>query len=167
MDTNLIKIAAEKGYHFDNNNNLIGPYKKILHPSLSTKGYPKFTIKINGVYKHLEVHRLKAYFLFGEIIFNKDIEVRHLNGVRTDYSNDNLSYGSRQDNRLDMPKKERIRIALLGASHVRKVTCEQRNEIVLLKKSGLRLIDIAKKFGLKSKGTVSMIINKKGCYSGL
>lgn len=164
MNKNIILVAKEKGYHFDKDNNLIGASKKVLHPSLGTNGYPRVTIRINGLYKHLEIHRLKAYFLFGEIIFNKGIEVRHLNGIKADYSDNNISFGSRRDNRLDIPKEERIRLSYLGAAHIRKITDNQRIEIISLKKSGLRLIDIAKMYNLKSKGTVSMIINKKRCY---
>lgn len=160
-----ILLAVSRGYHFDNNDNLIGVRNKIMHPSMNAGGYPQFAIVDKSKYLRVSVHRFKAYFLFGDIIFREDYEVRHLNGIKTDWSNKNIAIGTKSDNRQDIPKEIRLKTAVNATSHMRKITEQQRKEIRDLKDSGLRLIDIAKMFGLKSKGTVSMIINKTRCYN--
>jgi hypothetical protein len=160
-----ILLAVSKGYHFDANDNLIGTHKNIIHPRKNNNGYPRFNIKIKGKQISVAVHRLKAYFLYGDLIFREDYEVRHLNGIRADWSNKNIAIGTTHDNRLDMPKEIRLKTAVNATSHMRKITEQQRKEIRDLKDSGLKLIDIAKLYGLKSKGTVSMIINKTRCYN--
>jgi hypothetical protein len=162
---NIIPLAIERGYHFDGDNNLIGVRGKTILPRLSQKGYPRFNIKEGTKYKTVYVHKLKAYFLFGNKIFEKGIEIRHLNGIKTDWSDKNITLGSTTENRYDIPKKVRLERSLKATSCIRKVTEKQREEIRALKNSGLTFIEIAKRYGLKSKGTVSMIINKNRCYS--
>ena len=128
------------------------------------KGYPRFNIKEDNKFKTIEVHKLKAFYLFGNKIFEEGIEVRHLNGIKTDWSDKNISIGSRSDNRFDIPENLRLESAVNATSHIRKISEKQREEIRAIRNTGLTLVEIAKNYGLKSKGTVSMIINKRKCY---
>ncbi len=160
----IIPLAIERGYHFDAYDNIIGIRGGIIRPRLNRQGYPRFNIKEGTKYRTVDVHKLKAYILFGDKIFEPGIEIRHLNGIKTDWSDKNITIGTISENRYDIPQKLRKQMAIRATSFVRKITEKQREEIRSLKDSGYTLVEIAKKFGLKSKGTVSMIVNKSRCY---
>lgn len=56
----------------------------------------------------IKVHRLVAYKKYGDAALADKIDTRHLNGIRTDNSWDNVVIGSRSDNMLDIPPAKRL-----------------------------------------------------------
>ena len=68
---------------------------KQLSIGKSSKGYLSFNIRLSKGSKPTRsfVHRLQAFQKFGEKIFKDGIVVRHLNGVSTDNSYDNIGIG--------------------------------------------------------------------------
>jgi hypothetical protein len=120
LKTKAIIDAFKKGYHFDKNDNVLSPKNKIRKLKIDKQGYPRFSL-ITYDKKHCEilVHRFKAYILYGDIIFKKELCVRHKNNNKLDYSNKNLILGTYSENSLDNPKKDRISRAKHAASFIR------------------------------------------------
>ena len=64
------------------------------------------------------VHRLVGYYKFGEKIFDKNFEIRHLNSNSKDNSFDNIGIGSHSENMLDVDKATRVERAKHATAHI-------------------------------------------------
>ena len=155
----VLKHAVKKGYHFNELNEVIGPMKKPLK-LLESKGYPAINISYNKKVKHLKVHRLKAYFLFGNKIFDKELEVRHKDGDKFNFNDSNIAIGTKSENAFDRPADERRKHAITAASILRKFTKKEIEAIIIRNKNGESLNKLAKEYRV-AKSTLSYIINKK------
>lgn len=112
-----LTFAVNKGYIVDKNG-IVTFNGKERHLSLDRKGYYRFCVQCeDGKKVNLMVHRLQAYQKFGDEIFKPGIVVRHLNGISTDNSYDNIEIGTHSDNMMDKPKDVRVKQAKLAASH--------------------------------------------------
>lgn len=112
-----VLLAYERGYRVLINGVMVNAENKEMNPCVNNKGYKTFTIRIphSRQCKSFLVHRLMAYQKFGDSVFEKGIEVRHLNGSRIDNSFNNIEIGTRSQNAMDVPKTTRDKIALLGS----------------------------------------------------
>lgn len=106
--------AVEKGYTVDNNRNVVGIRGLPLKIWENKCGYYVFSIRVGKKAKTILYHRFLAYFKFGEKMFEKGIEVRHLNGVRTDNCFDNIEIGTHSENMMDKPKHVRQLMAKMS-----------------------------------------------------
>lgn len=151
-----VEIAHLKGYRIDIFGNVIGLKGYPLKVRLSRFGYKTFCLRIHGKVSEIQYHRLAAFQKFGSYMFTKGLEVRHLNGVKTDNSFDNLDLGSHSVNMMDKPASIRISSAKRASSFVKK------HDHAAIKSSfkeiGFKNTMLV--FGIKSKGTMSYIINK-------
>lgn len=119
--------------------------------------YARFSLKGNKV---VIVHKLQAYQKFGEELFRDGVVVRHLNGITTDNSAENISIGSQSENMMDIPEEIRLESSLRAAKVRRKLTWE---EVELLRKdhaSGFTNKELREKYEI-AKSTVSYIVNNK------
>ena len=148
-----------KGYKFDSSNNVLGSRGKILHLS-NDRGYPVITINFNGRIRNIRVHRLKAFFLYGEKIFEQGIDVRHLNGDKMDFSDTNLILGTPSQNSFDRPQKERIEHSKKAADKQKRFNLNEINIIKQKNSQGITSISLAKEYGV-AKSTMSYILNNK------
>lgn len=150
----ITKISVDKGYSVDINGNVFNKDGKQLSIGKSKKGYLSFNIKIEkgGNATRSFVHRLQAYQKFGDKIFEQGIVVRHLNGISTDNSYDNIGIGTHSQNSLDIPKEKRI----INASN----PIHNHVDIINDRKNGYTYKELMCKYGITSKGTLSFIINK-------
>ncbi len=158
-NNDVLKIAVKKGYHFNDKNEVIGPMGKPLRFHYS-KGYPTINIYVNKKIKNLKVHKLKAYFLFGDKVFEEGIETRHLDRNRLNFNDSNISIGTRSENSFDIPEKERKEQAVKAAYKLRKFTKKEIESIINRNKNGESLNKLAKEYK-SAKSTLSYIINKK------
>lgn len=106
------------------------------------------------------VHKLKAFFLYGEELFGAGIEVRHLNGDKNDFRDNNIVLGTRRDNCMDIQPDNRRNHALKGSRKLRKFTFDEAEKIRKLSHRGISGQELAKLYGVR-KSTISYIINKK------
>jgi len=97
-----VVIAYNMGYRVGENGTLYNPQGAPRKSRLGSAGYPRINITSRCRYTFY-LHRLMAYQKFGEKIFEKGMEVRHLNGVKTDNSYDNIAIGTRSQNQMDIP----------------------------------------------------------------
>jgi hypothetical protein len=135
---NLAIIEAfQKGYKIENGEVINHLHKKINF-ILSKKGYPIISVSIWNTRYPVKVHRLAAYQKFGNAIFEKEMQVRHLNGNKLDFSFQNIEIGTSKQNQLDKPIEKRKHAGYLSALRKRKLSIEQateiRNEYLLLTK---------------------------------
>lgn len=155
----LILEAYEKGYRVCSEGKVTGVRGSILTLGKNTKGYYRFQIRYRGKSKGVMVHRLQAYQKFGVEALKPNVVVRHKNGIETDNSYDNILIGSQSENMLD---KGSLQLKL-DASH----PTYNHKLIIEDKKAGLTHKEIMVKYGIKSKSTVSHIINKSLESQGL
>lgn len=150
----ITRISKEKGYSVDKDGNVFNKDGKKIALSVNNKGtgYKSFNIRINGSNPTRSfVHRLQAFQKFGESVFDENLVIRHLNGDSTDNSFENIGIGSLSDNMLDIPKEKRV----VNASN----PTYNHEEVIKDRQNGLTYKEIMEKHGIKSKGTVSFIVN--------
>lgn len=147
-----IKFAADNGYHVTKDGTVLGMKGSPLTTSVK-KGYLQFGVypepRRNGKQHKVwvAVHRLQAFQKFGEDAFQEGIVTRHLNGVKTDNSWDNIEIGTDKDNALDIPEDLRRSRALPCAKKKRQFTDDEVRYIRELRATGLSFLKIAKEMG--------------------
>lgn len=85
-------------------------------------------------------------------MFEEGIVVRHFNGNPLDNSEDNILIGTQSENMQDIPKEKRV----LNASN----PIYNHEDILSDRYSGMTYKEIMLKYNIKSKGTISFIVNK-------
>ena len=132
--------------------------KRKVNTYIGHKGYPEFSFRNNeGISRSMRVHRLVAYQKYGQLMFKKGIEVRHLDGNNKNFLAENISIGTHTENMQDKPKELRIRCALIATSHMK---IHDHKAIVELHNRGLSYKKIMQITGISSKGTLSFIIKQ-------
>ena len=162
--TNRVKCAYDKGYRVDKDGNVIGVSGKILKLYCNHIGkYERLTFSVKCGDKHttIGVHKLMAYQKFGDEALKEGVHVRHLNGISTDNSYDNIAIGTASQNMMDIPEEDRVKHAILASKHIRKFSDEVVAEIKEKHKNGVSYNKLMKEYGISSKGTMSYIINNK------
>lgn len=153
---NIVKIAYQKGYMVDNNGGLVSKTKQVKLKLSS--GYFYFSIRIDKSTRNVAVHRLQAYQKYGEKLFDDCIEVRHLNGIRTDNSWDNIAIGTHSENMMDIPEHIRLANAIYASSFMKKHN--HKDIIQWYINNGKSYKKTMQKFNISSKGTLHFILNK-------
>lgn len=155
--------AYNLGYRIIDQIGAIDPTGKNLK-SYFKKGYPFFWYSSRELGQQaVAFHRLNAYQKFGDLIFQKGIEVRHLNGDKSNFSSSNLEIGTSKDNKADIPKQLRKIYAKSAHLKNRKLSMQDVEKIRLIYQS-------EKKYGFNKKfadiygvsaSTISNIVNNK------
>jgi hypothetical protein len=126
---------------------------------INKEGYPIFSFRFNGKTTPISIHRLQAYQKYGNEMFKDGIVVRHLNGIKTDNSWDNIAIGTHSDNMMDIPEDIRVAKSVYAASFNKKYNSEDvYNYYMNHGKSYKKTMD---KFNISSKGTLHWIIKKE------
>ena len=153
-----IKIASEKGYIVNNNGEVFYKEKKRkLNFKTCKNQYAYFNARINDKPTRIEVHRLQAYQKYGDVIFEKNIVVRHLNGNSKDNSYGNIEIGTQKENILDIPKEKRVEHAKYASSFMKKYSHEDVYEFYQKTKSYKETMEY---FEIPSKNGLFFIIKK-------
>lgn len=157
---NKIKIASEKGYFVTKEGDVYFNGRKRLlryNDNKSKIKYYVFNARINGKSTVIKVHRLQAYQKYGDEIFNDEIVVRHIDGNSLNNNYDNIAIGSNHDNRMDIPKNIRIKMAINASNYMKKYNHEDIYNYYCENKSYKKTME---KFNIASKGTLNFIIKK-------
>jgi len=152
MNKNLIIETTKRGYKVDDLGNVISKFGVKRKLNINNRGYYYFSVRFCDKVRMILVHRLKAYNLFGDALFEKDIEVRHLDGNKLNNSTGNIKIGTHSDNMMDIPKEKRI----LNASNPK----HDHISILKDKENGMSYRKLMDKYNISSKGTISFIVNK-------
>ena len=151
--------AYKKGYYVDDNGNVISPHGRELKLK-NEGGYLRFYM-LSDIYNTtypVSVHRFIAYHKFGESLFLKGIQVRHLDNNSLNNLWDNIDIGTQSENMMDIPRKNRIKKAKLAAKKLRKFTNEEIKTIRKEHQNGIPYSQLIKKYNV-AKSTISYIIN--------
>jgi len=149
-----IEHCYNKGYRISDDGKIISPKGKELKGHCS-KGYLKLALRKGNKIYTISVHRLVAFQKFGQDLFVKGIEVRHLNGNSLDNSKENILLGTHSENMLDISPEVRLEKALNATARCRKYNKELVKEYFKL--HGFK--KAMDHFSITSKGTMSYIIN--------
>lgn len=152
----LFKIeqyAKDHNYVIDENGTLY--HNGNIIKGTLINGYKITHIRINNVLHTLKFHRFQAFCIYGYKIYNSDLVVRHLNNIKTDNSVSNIKLGTYKQNSYDNPKEDRMERALYATSFVKKYDHDYIKELHKTHSYS----EIMKITGIKSKGTLSYIIN--------
>lgn len=106
--------------------------------------------------KRVSVHRLQAWFKFGEALYADKIQVRHLDGNPLNNHADNLALGTQSQNMMDRPAENRRASAYIASRRIAKH--DHAAVITYYKIHGFK--KTLEFFGISSKGTLSFILNK-------
>ena len=153
---NSVKFAYEKGYRVAKDGTVLGLRGDPIHPHIRD-GYRRISVRVSDSKSYnAPVHRLVAYQKYGDSTFQEGIEVRHLDGNSLNNAWDNIALGTHSENMMDQPASQRLRKSLVATALVRKF---DHKEIMSDRESGMSYKQIMQKHGIKSKGTISFIVN--------
>lgn len=124
--------------------------------SKSNTGYYIFSIRVKGIRTTVLAHRLVAYQKYGNKVFKKGMQVRHLDGNPLNNLNRNILIGTAKQNNQDKSVGVRMRVAVNATSFIKK---HNHEKILKLRDQGLTYEKIMQQTNIKSKGTISFIIN--------
>ena len=148
--------AYEIGYRVTEDGFLKSPSGKhigYVHPS----GYVKFSLQNKKKRFTVNAHRLQAYQKYGEKIYQKGLQVRHLNNNKQDNSYSNIALGTNKQNFADRDRDSVIKQALYACSFTKKYD----NELVKRFYNKTKSYKLTKdKFNISSSGTLWYILNK-------
>lgn len=151
----------KKGYSIDNQGKIKSPRNNELNGVIN-RGYHFFKIRIDSKVIATKIHRIQAYKKFGNKIFEKGIQVRHLNDNGLDNSWDNIEIGNQSENMMDRKPELRLKVAI-NASRKKQDSIRSHEERCSIYEDlikGLSYSEIMKKHSINSKGTLSFMKNK-------
>jgi hypothetical protein len=111
--------AYEIGYRVTEDGFLQSPSGKYIG-SINSSGYIKFSIQNKRKRYAILAHRLQAYQKYGEKIYQKGLQVRHLNNNKQDNSYSNIALGTNKQNIADRDRDSVIKQALYASSFTKK-----------------------------------------------
>ena len=157
--------AFNRGYRIDEAGNVFNASGNLLSGH-SSGGYKKISFRINKHYHTVLFHRLQAFVKFGELIFESNIQVRHLNGNSFDNSFENIGIGTPSQNMMDKSEEVRMRCSLIATRKMQDSirSLESRKSIYLDLYNGISYSKIIKKHKGLSKSTLSFMKNKSAEY---
>lgn len=130
-------------------------------PKLSKRGYPHISFRSRklGISQKVEVHRILAYQMWGDVVFSESFCVRHLNSDKSDFSKENLALGTDMDNYMDNPDGVKNAMAAVckdNGKSLRKFTEEDVGSILAMRSNGATYSQIAREFNC-GKSTIFYI----------
>lgn len=150
--------AYQAGYRVTEEGEVISPHSgKPLKLYLRKHGYLSFS------YDHTDkvwVHRLQAFQKYGDRIYEKGIQVRHLDGNSVNNRADNIAIGTQSENMMDRRPEDRLAHAKHAASHIRKLSAEDVVAMREARAAGAKLSELCRRYGM-SKGGISDIVTGK------
>lgn len=155
--------AIKKGYTIDELGNVYNPKGKKRKLCLNNNATRYYYFNLTS--RPILVHRFVGYFKYGIKIFERGLQVRHLNGNSIANNWDNIGIGTLSDNRMDVSEEIRLSTAIYASQHVRRFSDEEVENIRKDKyENGMSYNELRKKYNISSKGTLSYLFNKAKYY---
>ncbi len=151
------KMLIKKGYFVSETGQAYSP-KGDKIGFYHTNGYEVVGVRLANKVKKVFVHRLQAYQKYGDALYSSGMEVRHVNGDRTDNSHSNILIGSHSENMQDIPEQVRIIKARYAASFLKKYN---NDDVILFYNNCKSYKKTMEHFNMTSKGTLHYILNSK------
>lgn len=134
-----------------------GTVLRLMRPKLNGDGYNDITVQLDRKRKIYKVHRLVAATFLG--VYQQKMEVRHLDGVRTNNHASNLAWGTAKENAADRDshnttaRGERNGHSLLTESQV----VEMRK----LKRNGATAYELANRYQIGTRAVSDICKGKR------
>jgi hypothetical protein len=148
------RVAYAKGYRVTEDGRLLNPCMTQLHPA-TIGGYPCF--KPSKYSTQCRVHRLAAFQMFGDAIYQEGMEVRHGDNGPLCFAHSNLKLGTHSENMMDRDPAARRAHAVKASSHIKKYN---HAAVIAFYEKVRSYRKVMAEFGINSKGTVSFIVRK-------
>lgn len=132
---------------------------------INSNGYYSYHFSYKKEEALISLHRWVAYYKFGDLIFSKDLEVRHLDGNKLNNSMNNLLMGTRTENSLDIPIEIRKASAIKASKERRVFSDEEVKNIKEDRNKGMSYSELCIKYNT-IKSTLSYLFNK-ALYSNI
>lgn len=141
----MIRAAFADGFRATPEGKITNPKGGLVHmwPHHKTR-YWYFSAR--GHRTPLSVHRFVAYQKFGDVALAAEC-VRHENDDRGDNRPDNILYGTKRQNMMDIPAEKRSSMGVKRNRGKRRYSDEQVREIRGLFASKVTLADVQRKYG--------------------
>jgi hypothetical protein len=154
-------LLAESIGYIIKEGNVYHPKKVTPVKLYPVDGYPTFSVRsrTRGIKGLVAVHRLLAYRKYGDAVFDNNIEVRHLDADRSNFSYENIVIGTALQNSLDKPTSLRRAVAIIASSHKRVLSNTDVASILEMRKNNKTYKQIGAIYGI-SKSTLSYLFNK-------
>lgn len=164
-----IKTAFGRGYRSQDGKILGSRNKTPIKLYVNKGGYPNFVCRFcrNGKYIRATVmaHRFVAYQKYGDALFEDNIEVRHLDGNKMNFSDSNIAIGTPSDNHNDMSPEARRKRAENGIRACSKARRRWSNEEVVAIRKRYEEVQsypiVMSEFGFTSKGSLHYVLNHR------
>lgn len=109
-----IQYLIKRGYLINNQGEVKNPKGDVVNLTLNKRGYKQMGVRYNGETMKITIHRLQGFVKFGEKIFNKKLQIRHLDSDKLNNSWDNIGIGTPKDNHSDKSDETIKKVSLLG-----------------------------------------------------
>jgi hypothetical protein len=149
----LTKVFFERGYSITDEGKVFNPKGEERKLGKTKDGYYSINLRLpKGNSTRVFIHKIQAFKKFGDKIFEQDIVIRHLNGISTNNTWENIGIGSQSDNLMDIPKVRRRELSSNPKyNHL---------NIIRDREKGFTYKELMLKYNISSTGTLSFIINK-------
>lgn len=130
----------------------------------SDQGYPRIYVYVPelGSRFPVKIHGIVAFQKFGDRVFEKGIEVRHMDSDKTNFSKDNIAIGTRSQNIADRPPGSQLAASHRGARKNRKYSDELAARVQAAHKAGMGYSELRRTFGIRSAAPIYAMI--RGTY---
>lgn len=154
--------AVRKGYCVDAVGVVYGADGAEISLRPDGEGYRVFTAGPGNSRERtsVRVQYLVAYQKYGERLFELGVQVRHLDGVRSNNRELNIALGTASENMLDRPVKERVAHARKAARVLRKLTDMEVRQLRRDREQGLTYRELCEKYSMTKSG-VSYLLHRK------
>lgn len=159
----IVAKAYEKGYRVKSDGSVQGLTKDTLCLKVSKRQfkYYNFSACIEGNRENIGVHKLAAYQKYKEALFEKDIEVRHLDNDSLNNKPSNIAIGTKSDNAQDKLPEVRKSAAIKASNNIRKFSDDEMENIRRYYNECRSYKHTMEYFDIGSKGTLHYILNTK------
>jgi len=154
---NKLEIIYNRGYRVSKNGDMLRPDGSIIKGTINKDGYKQTGIRIDGKTANIHFHRLQGFQKFGKQVFDKTLQIRHLNSNPLDNSWDNIGIGTPVDNAGDKDPEIARRAALHASSYIIKYNKDEVREYY--KDNGWA--KTKNHFNISSSGTLHYILKGK------
>ena len=151
------EIFYSKGYRITEKGTILNPKGIEIQGYTDNKGYKRIKLHVGKKYLECDVHRMQAFQKYGQLLYQENIEVRHLNGIRLDNSYNNILIGTHQENMLDIPEAIRLSKAIYATSFMKKYNKEEVKKFY--EENGNSYKKTMEAFEISSKGTLHYLLN--------
>lgn len=135
---------------------------KSYEPKKNKHGYPHISFRRRrlGITQKVEVHRILAYQMYGDVIFDPGVQVRHKDNDKSNFKPDNILIGTAMDNHLDNPERVnalKVSACIREGKRRRSFSDNERNVIFSERRDGATIRKLSSKWRC-SKSTMSYLL---------